>query len=69
MSNEEQVQTIDREATDEGTEKIVRESKVMAPTSHGRGSVSKATDFAARPGFRDASNKRSKATRKQRKKK
>jgi len=69
MPSDEINEKAEEAATDEATRKSVSRPKIMAPTGHGSGVMSRGSDLAAKPGFRDASNTRSKASKKKRRKK
>jgi len=69
MSSEEISETTEEAATDEATNKSLGRSKIMAPTDGGKRPLSRGTDFAAKPGFRNPSNVRSKASKKKRRRK
>jgi len=68
MSSEENNEKTEEAATDEATNKSAGKSKIMAPTGHGDSSPSRGTDFATKPGFRNPTNTRSKASKKKRRK-
>lgn len=68
MSNEERNEKTEEKATDEVSKKSVGRSKIMAPTGRASAALSRETDFAVKPGFRNSSNTRSKASKKKRRK-
>lgn len=69
MSSEEINEKTEAATADEATQKSSGRSKIMAPTGHGNDAQSRQRDFAAKPGFRNAANVRSKASKKKRRKK
>jgi hypothetical protein len=69
MSSEENHETTEAASTDEARPRAASKPKSMAPTGRGNSVASRSSDFATKPGFRDPTNKRSKATRKKRRKK
>ncbi len=69
MSSEENNEKTEDAPTNQETSRSTRRSSIMAPTGRGHDAPSRGSDFAAKPGFRSASNKRSKASKKKRRKK
>lgn len=69
MSSEENEEKTEAAATEQPATKSASRPGFMAPTGRGADVASRGSDFAAKPGFRSASNKRSKASKKKRRKK
>jgi hypothetical protein len=68
MSSDESNDKTETTTTEQANTQSGPRSRIMAPTGRGGDVATRNSDFAAKPGFRSASNKRSKATKKRRKK-